>query len=462
LDKSLLHRQAGIHSEPRYIMLETVREYGLERVAAGGHESALRARHMRCILQLINYVEQTGLDPFGVQLRRLFDDEIHNERAALVWATEHDVEVALLLAAALMNWLSGRGPLAEGRLLIERILALPGASAHTIPRAKFLYEAGCLMGMGGELDQAKACLEESLALSQDLGYHKGEAEALRQLGRLHCEFDHVAAQHYFETALVIYRALSDPGGIAFVTALMALLATDQSDIPQARALAEESLAVAQQAGFPNPWAVMALGCIGYYVDGDLDEARSLLEQSLAHMDSKGFKASVLQALGSIATRQGDFAAAHVLLDEALVLIKELGTEQRIFYLRWAQLSQAEDDLTQAVQLSRASLAVSRVHPDGRTEFLLHLTALATALNQYELAARLLGVTISVDEVDLLLWRLLGEDYRRLADAARAHLGADRFDTAWTQGRVSTFEAAVDEAISILEATLAMKSQPAPT
>ncbi|MBK9232242.1 MAG: XRE family transcriptional regulator [Anaerolineae bacterium] len=145
LDKSLLHRQAGLHGEPRYIMLETVREFGLERVALSGQEAALRARHVSCLLRLIEHAEQAELNIFPVQLRRVIDDEIHNVRAALAWATEYNAQVALLLTAALVNWLCGRGPHMEGRLLIESILALPGASAHTIPRARVLNEAGLLL-----------------------------------------------------------------------------------------------------------------------------------------------------------------------------------------------------------------------------------------------------------------------------------------------------------------------------
>ena len=104
LDKSLLHREPGLHGEPRYVMLETVREYALERLALSRQEGALRERHASCFLRLIEKAEQTGLDPGFIQVRRLIDDDIHNIRAALAWAMQHDVQAALLLTAPLLDW----------------------------------------------------------------------------------------------------------------------------------------------------------------------------------------------------------------------------------------------------------------------------------------------------------------------------------------------------------------------
>ena len=141
LDKSLLHREPGLHGEPRYVMLETVREYALERLALADQEGTLRERHASCCLRLIEKAEQTGLDPGFIQVRRLIDDENKNIQAALSWAIQHDVQVALVLTAWLLDWFGKRGPLAEGRDLIDKVFALPGAADHTIPRVKALVKA---------------------------------------------------------------------------------------------------------------------------------------------------------------------------------------------------------------------------------------------------------------------------------------------------------------------------------
>ena len=106
----------------------------------------------------------------------------------------------------------------------------------------------------------------------------------------------------------------------------------------------------------------------------------------------------------------------------------------------------------------AALTQGQLQPDAR----LKIRDLAEAMGQHELTARLLG---AVEAVDTSGYRLKPDDrneYNHLADAACMHLGAVAFDAAWTQGRASPFEQVVEEAVSILEATLAVRGQLAPT
>ncbi|MFZ1238469.1 MAG: tetratricopeptide repeat protein, partial [Anaerolineae bacterium] len=462
LDKSLLRRETGLHGEPRYIMLETVREFGLERVALSGQEAALRARHVSCLLRLIEHAEQAELNIFPVQLRRVIDDEIHNMRAALAWATEYNAQVALLLTAALVNWLCGRGPQMEGRLLIESILALPGASAHTIPRVRVLNEAGLLLlAATNETDRSQAFEEESLAISQELGYRKGEAKALLGLGRIAqldwCDL--IEAQHCFEKALVIYRELDDLRGISHATVFLGQIAAERADLSQARALAEECLTIARQAGIENPYALVLLAEFARN-HGDLERTRWLLEQAVADLDAYGSIADVLEGLGSVATRQGDFAAAHAFLDESLSLWKKLGNERALAAsLPMAVLVQAEGNYRGAIGLYRAGLPGIKLYRNPKCPCGLGLAELATVFDQHEVTARLLGAIHSVDEA---LHQLAGyerDDYNRLAGVARASLGAAPFDAAWTQGRTSPFEAVIEEAVSTLEGVLRVDDQP---
>ena len=139
LDKSLLHRETDLYGEPRYAMLETVREYGFEQLAAQGQEPAMRERHVRCFLRLIDIADQTDLDPAWIRVRRLVGADLHNMRAALAWAMKYDVQVALLLVTALLDLFASHGPYAEGLRMIDDVFALSGASADTIPRAKALF-----------------------------------------------------------------------------------------------------------------------------------------------------------------------------------------------------------------------------------------------------------------------------------------------------------------------------------
>ncbi|MGB3220329.1 MAG: tetratricopeptide repeat protein, partial [Anaerolineae bacterium] len=424
-------------------------------------EAALRARHTSCFLRLIEHAEQADLDPSRWQLLHLIDDDIHNLRAALTWAMQHGSQSALLISAALMCWLRTYGPRAEAKQLLAEVLALPGATAHTIPRVKLLFEAGILLLFSFEYDQAQAHGEESLALSRELGYRQGEADALLALGRIaHTgRYDQAAAQHYLDMALAIYRELNDLRGISYTTILLGEVAMYRADLSQARALAEESLAIAQQAGFWNPWPLSTLASI-VKLEGDLDRARSLMEQLLPNLKTIGITAGCLTELGGIATRQGDFAAAHAFLDTALGLWKALGTEAlvKLQCLPMAILFQAEGDYERAVQCYRQSLAATyHLRADWKT-WLLGLGGLASTLGQHELAAALLGTTCTVDEAIHPFWPIERADYNRLVAATRASLGAAAFDAAWAEGRAAPFEAAVEAAVSTLEAVLRVTGQ----
>ena len=131
------------------------------------------------------------------------------------------------------------------------------------------------------------------------------------------------------------------------------------------------------------------------------------------------------------------------------------------FLPLAALAQAEGDHKQAIRLYQESLAgIAGIEGNGDlwSDYLLHLADLAEAMGQHELTARLLG---AVEAVDTSGYRLKPDDrdeYNHLADAARMHLGAAGFDVVWVEGRASPFEQVVEEAVSILEATLHVQDQ----
>ncbi|WP_423223906.1 helix-turn-helix domain-containing protein [Candidatus Amarolinea aalborgensis] len=470
LDKSLLHREISLHGEPRYILLETVREYALERVVVNGEKDALRERHAHCFLRIVENADLADVSPRRLQVNRLIDDEIHNLRAAYTWFIADDVQAALLLTTYLLYWFNQRGPHAEGIRLIDEVLALPGASARTIPRARALYETGILMLYNGEHTQARACVEESLVLSQEQGYGKGEAAALIGLGRMALWWwqDQDAARQYLERALCCYRELHHSGGISLALMYLTKIAMFRGDFARAQALGEESLAIAQQAGLKFTQPLTILGEIAY-ANGDLSRARSLYEQSLAierHSGDVDISLETLIGLSLTTIRQKEFAAAHTFLDELIQREKRFGNENDPnlcgSYLFLATLVQEEGDYDNAVRWYRASLPGVKVDRDEWGVWGTGLAYLAMALDQYELAAALLGATESSDEENHRLWPIYQNECNQLIETTRAQLSTARFDAAWAEGRVAPFEAVVEEAVSTLETAQAVKGQPAPT
>ena len=325
----------------------------------------------------------------------------------------HDVQAALPLTAVLLDWCVGsRGPFTEATVLIDKVFALPGASANTISRARVLCEAGFLMLFNGETGKAQTYEEACLVLSQEANIRQRRSGCLTRPGRIAHSgwYDQDVASLYLERALASYRTLEDPGGIFYATVLLGEIALIRADFPRACALCRECLVVAQAAGFTHPWPWMILSNIAS-AEGDLDDARSLHEEVLGAVqrqrEGKAIIAYTLTELGFIATRQGDFTAAHAFLDEAVALWKELSPESMVASdLTLAELFQAEGDYRRGVQAYRRTLAGIEHDPTLWGLCLLSLADLTEALGQHDLTARLLGATEAA--VDVTGYRLFPE------------------------------------------------------
>ncbi|MGB4979217.1 MAG: tetratricopeptide repeat protein, partial [Anaerolineae bacterium] len=466
LDKSLLHRQAGLYGEPRYVMLETVREYGLERLSRQGEEPELRKHHANCILWLVEKAEKPNPDTRNVQRRRLIDEEIFNARAAFAWAKVNNVQAALLVAAPLLHWYGQRGPYAEGRHLMEEVLALPGASVRTIPRVKVLLEAGILMHYLHENGMAQSYEEEAIAISDDIKYELGMAEGLLLLGRVAAVgwSDQESAYRYLKQSNAIYRTLHDPDGISYTLLMLSLVDLYKTDYQQARAHAKDSLAVAQRAGIRSAYPLGVLGIIAY-AEGDLSLARSLHEQRLTIERQRGeVLYDTLTELAKVLTRQGDLAKAHSLLEEASLIVTGTKNDKDVVacecYMIFGNLAKAEGDPARAVQLYRKCLPGLQFFKAVWGECLLYLAGLADAMGEYELVARLLGTIETVEKTLQPLHPIEGCDRDRLAEAAGTQLGAGCFNIALAQGHEQEFAQAAEEAVSIIEEVVRMQEQAA--
>lgn len=452
----------GADSESRYTMLETVREYGLERLDANGETELLRARHAACFVRLVDQAERSDPHPTLVLMLCLIDRELHNIHAARAWAVEHDTQTALLLTAAFLRWSQSQGTYAEGARALAEILALPGAADHTVARAKtLLWGSYRLMRDEQNVSTSQALVAESLALSRELGYPKGEAQALTVQGRMAQERfgDTETALRCYTQALALYQAMDNAGGMAYVLTYLGDAALDQGDYRQARVLAESALAAAQRAGmssYPLPLATLANAALA---EGDLDRARALFEQRLAVLQFGRFHsdlAIVLMELSAVTLLQGDLAAAQVYVDEARIHLKKVGSESLLSASTMfiAVLTQAQGNYADALRWYRASLAdLSHLLKRYWSFCLLNLASLTMMLGQHELTARLLGAIKSADETVTRLNASQRRECDRLAEAARSRLDAACFDAALAEGRKSSFLQAAEEAVAILEEVL---------
>ena len=235
---------------PRLRMLETIREYGLERLSLGGAEEVTRERHARFFLRL---AEQAEPDLRGarqaVQMRELGADN-DNLREALTWfQAQGEVERGFRLVGALWRFWQIRGQLAEGREHAERLLAIDTGDADAAARARALACAGRLAFFQGDYPAARRLLGRSLALQQEVDDAAEAALLIVNFGMLaHAERRRDDARALLRQGAESFRAISDAWGEANALAYLALVEQDAGRLAGARDLFHRSLELANAAG----------------------------------------------------------------------------------------------------------------------------------------------------------------------------------------------------------------------
>jgi predicted ATPase/DNA-binding CsgD family transcriptional regulator len=359
MDKSLL-RPDGSHD--RISMLETVREYALEQLAAHAEVDALQSRHAAYCLALAEAAEPELVGPHQVQWLERLEREHDNLRAALRWAiTAGAVDVATRLGGSLWSFWSTRGYAREGRVWLSELRVLAGSGYRTVAHAKVLAGSGALAYDQGDYPAARALHEESLQVSRELGDLAGEARALGYLGDVaHQLGDYVQAQHLFEDALRILRGLGDRHGSGEVLNKLGLTVRCRGDYVGARRLYGEALEIARGLA-DRRWEALVLNNLGRaaYYEGDLVGARSLIEDSLAIRRQVGDRRGIAQSLGDlgdVAQQQGDVPLARALRHESLSVWQQLADPWGLAYALEgvAELALASEQPVAVLQLVAAS------------------------------------------------------------------------------------------------------------
>ncbi|MCW5854254.1 MAG: hypothetical protein KIT87_29570, partial [Anaerolineae bacterium] len=212
---STVHRPPSV-VEPRFTMLETIREYALERLVERGEIEAVRRRHAKFFLELAEKTEPKLCSPDQVEWLKRLESDYDNLRAALVWCRGEtsDSEMALKLAGALWGFWFWRGDLTEGYGWLRDALTKTNRSHRTAARAKALCGAGALAWGLGDLLAARDWLEESVAICRDLGTQPLLAASLHYLGHVILETDRAAARVLFEESVSLCRATGDQWTLA--------------------------------------------------------------------------------------------------------------------------------------------------------------------------------------------------------------------------------------------------------
>jgi predicted ATPase/DNA-binding CsgD family transcriptional regulator len=400
IDHSLLRQSAGPGHEPRYQMLEMVREFGLDRLEAGGEAATVRAAHAAWCLALAEEAEPALWGTGQVGWLDRLDRDKDNLRAALHWTLDQgEIATATRLGAALWRFWERRAYLSEGRSHLASILALAPNQESFAARCGALTGAGVLAALQGDYDQAIQYSEDALPGWRQLGDHRGIARSLLCLAAVaRYRDDFAVAESLGHESLAAFRTIDDRWGAGHVLAHLGMLAWLQGNHATGIAFFEEALAhlrdVGDQSGIFE--IVLELGR-GACDAGDLARATALYEECLALATSVGDgpgRGRALTELGVVARLRGDHARATDLLTRATALAQESGDRRQLAYLAWhlGDVDIATGDVGSAAARYAAALELflSMGNRVGIAQCLEKLAKCALIRGRLSSAARLLG------------------------------------------------------------------------
>jgi predicted ATPase/serine/threonine protein kinase len=365
VDKSLICQTEQADGEPRFVMLETIREYAFVKMAECGEEPLTRRAHAAYCLVL---AEEGATEDIGtnqtVSLDRL-EIEHDNFRAALNWLTETgQAEWGLRLGVALFRFWEMREHLSEGRDRLGKLLKLEGASAPSNARLRALFAAGVLAAEQRDFVVSDSLLNASLEIARKLGDKQSIAIALNALAvNMRDQGDLPASRALFEESLALWRELQDSRAVARALSNLANVVKLQGDFSYAGVLNQECLSIFSELGdgAGYAWALNHQGDV-LRDQGDPIAARILYEQSLASFrelnDSWGVGGS-LADLGNLAREQQDYRTADTLYRESLRIFRKLEHKRGIARLleSFACSAAAQSEAERSLRLAGAAAAL---------------------------------------------------------------------------------------------------------
>lgn len=454
IDKSLVQRIEREGQPPRFALLETIREYALERLDEHQETAEVQQQHALYFLHLARQAETHFEKPEQVEWFKRCELELDNLRAALQWAlASEQAEIGLELAHALGRFWTVHDHWAEGRRWLERLLALPEVNTLTLSRAQASYSAGLLANWMTDYAAARTDLEraETLALKleeerlygqvlgakatvlQSLGDTKGASDAAAESEQLLLKSgapldeawanstvagiklyqgNFQEAHRRLEHALGLFKRAGDHWGSGVTYGLLALVARLAGDAARSSEYKQESIRLLTEVGDQA-----RIGILHYYLgspsnapqerDKELAYFQEQVRLHTQHNDKEGM-ATALMGLATALHRRGDDVQAETLYKESLVLCVEIQ------------------------------------EPRAAAECLEGLARIAAAQHQAERAARLFG---AVESSKRYLGGFLGEaqraNYGNDLALAHAQLAEAPFNELWQEGRAWSLEQAIE-------------------
>ena len=487
VNQSLVRQKAEAAGEPRFSLLETIRDYGSEKLEAAEEDNAIRTAHAKYFTQL---AEQAEPELSGSQqaawLNRL-EAEHDNVRAALKFALDcEDCDTAARVGTTFWRFWLVRGYLSEGRDQLQKI-ASAGVTGEA--RVRILMGAGTLAQNQGDYSAARTLFEESLTICREIGDKKGIATLLHNLGWVawrqsdydmahslsaealalheqignrpgmahslnnlgwvaHHRGNYAAASSFHEQSLAIRRELGDQRAVAFALTVLGWAIQKQGDYGKSLSLIKEARQLFKQVGDKQLLAFSSLimGNV-LHEHGEQSEAERFLKHTIATSHEIGSKYNLafsLRVLGDVMLEQGNEAGALDLLEQSLGLFRQIGDKygQAFALCILANISNERSNSEGAASLLNESLTLREEIGDrhGLIQGVEVLARIALLRNQPTQAVRFLAAAeMAREKLNIPLSPLEEKRSTRLKESARAVLNEQTFAANWSDGRAHSLQ-----------------------
>jgi predicted ATPase/DNA-binding SARP family transcriptional activator len=450
VDSSLVERLATSNGEPRFQMLETIREFGLEQLTASGNEEDVQREHARHFAGMVAQAPPFLHGPEQPDWLNRFEREHANIQAALTCLADHDVETGLKMISGLWRFWWMRGHVSIGKRFFDQFLALADDTVEPLVMALTLTGAGVMTEYESELswEQAGTLYEQALSIWLDLeNPPEGAHWCYLGLGIIATRYgDFQEAEAHFRAGMAYAerhdQTFEKSGGLL----LLGTLASIRGEVDEATSYFTACLEIARQ--FNDPWIIsMATGNLGLLraLQGRYDEARTIITESLEVHRLLGHSrdiAGALDNLGWIAIREGDLLEASELFEEGLTAALQSNDQREIGAARSGQANVAlrQGNVKHALDLFRQSLTDFRNagEPVGIAGTFEGLASTYRQIGDLEHATRLHAASAAYR---LLVGIPLAEAFRADVEqdlaALRGLLPDEQFQTVWESGLALT-------------------------
>jgi predicted ATPase len=365
LGKNLVYPAGIVGGEARFNMLDSLRKYALEQLAAGTDEASARRAHAAYCMVV---AEEGALQQTAAEHEawlRLCDAERDNFRSALDWlVSSRNVDWALRLSVALYRYWEFRELLEEGRQRLQTVVKLARGSKPTVTWARAVGCAANLCCTQGDWPSAEVLHLQALDAFRSLRERRGEAAQLNALG---CGYrfggNYAEARAYGEATVQLCRELGERAELAGALSNLAGVLSLQGHRHEARAMLDEARGIFEnlEDHLLVTWSVNHLGDVARHA-GDLADARRLYQASLDGFARHGDPGGIARASADLANVLGalqDFEAAGRMYAQALNVFEALDHKRGIarVFEGFAVLAHQQQQYPRALTMAGAAAAL---------------------------------------------------------------------------------------------------------